>query len=81
MVNENSLSWDPVAYSVQAICTDGAPAMLRKNSGFTAIIKKINSNVVFGDLCSSLKRFDTEDSSHLQNALNAVIQASSKQGH
>jgi hypothetical protein len=44
--DSSSLSWDPVAYSVEAICTDAAPAMLRKNSEFTAPVKKMNSDVI-----------------------------------
>jgi hypothetical protein len=45
MVNEildsNSLSW-PLA---KGTCADGAPAILRDNSGFMVLVKKMNPNV------------------------------------
>ena len=40
--DSNGLSWDIVG----SICTDGAPAMLGKKSGFTALVKKVNPNVI-----------------------------------
>ena len=40
--DSNGISWDLVG----SICTDGAPAMLGKKSGFTALVKKINPNVI-----------------------------------
>ena len=38
----NSLSWNVVG----SICTDGAPSMLGKNSGFVALVKKMNPDIV-----------------------------------
>ena len=40
--DSNGLSLDIVG----SICTDGAPAMLGKKSGFTALVKKVNPNVI-----------------------------------
>jgi hypothetical protein len=38
----NNLLWD----LVKAICDDGAPAMLEKNSRFMALVKKMNPNLI-----------------------------------
>jgi hypothetical protein len=38
----HSLSWD----NVGSICTDGAPAMLGKSSGFATLVKNINPQIV-----------------------------------
>ena len=39
--DSNGISWDLVG----SISTDGAPAMIGKESGFTALVKNINPNV------------------------------------
>jgi hypothetical protein len=40
VVNEFFYSNSFSCYFVEAVCTDDAPAMLGKNSGFTALVKK-----------------------------------------
>ena len=40
--NSNGLFWDIVG----SICTNGVPVMLGQKSGFTALIKKVNPNVI-----------------------------------
>ena len=39
---EKNLDWA----KLESVCTDGAPAMLRMQSGFLALVKQKNSNAI-----------------------------------
>lgn len=67
----NNLLWD----LVKAICDDGAPAMLEKNSRFMALVKKMNPNLISSHCilwhALALKTL----LSYLQDVLDVVVQA------
>jgi hypothetical protein len=66
-----SLLWD----LVEAICTDSALAMLGKNSGFMAVVKKMNSNVISSHCILHQHALALKTPlSHLQDVFDVVIQ-------
>ena len=45
MMNDFFQSVDLTRNKVGSVCTDGAPSMLGKNSGFTSLVKNLNPEI------------------------------------